>query len=313
MGVWHISGLGTSPGAVTTPLTIVYLLKKAAQQGSTEARDFFLGSGQAEDEEWVGAPEAVVLLSSREVIEGDILPNNIDDRLFNLSRTQGPAPWIIWRYLSRLHQELWGEDLKIKLFLLATQINDIDRVMRDAGVTVGALRDKEIWVNMTAGPNTINLSLLISSVILGAAARYYYIFHPQTGLLHPEGLPPRNLRNPVSIVANLLKLWIDVPIFQMELEPLLRRLNERYSGSNIINRAELESICREYGVGLEKLKRLIYFEGQRTYPGPLFKRYLGLLSPLSDSPSNYSEWIKWGTREGVLYKLDNKTGRAVKL
>ncbi|MEM4417256.1 MAG: hypothetical protein QXD32_04270, partial [Nitrososphaerota archaeon] len=311
--VLHISGLGTSPGAVTTPLTVVYLLRCAAQRGSAEAAGFFSGSGQAEDGVWAGAPEAIVLLSSREVVEGGIRADRVVDRLFNISYRDASVPEIIWKYLSRLHRELWGGGLEAEIYLLATGIYDVDRVVRDAVVTVRALREKEIWVNMVAGPNTVNLSLLISSVVLGAAARYYYIFQPQTQMLHPENVTFESLRNPGGVVGGLINLWVDIPIFQMELEPLLRRLREVYDVSPFINRAELKRICDEYNVGLEKLKRLISFDGDRTSPSPLFRSYLGILKHLEDAPRNFSEWREWGRRERILYMLDRETGRVQSL
>ncbi|GBC70032.1 hypothetical protein HRbin01_01739 [archaeon HR01] len=313
VGVWHISGLGASPGAVTTPLTVVYLLMKAAQLGSEEAAGFFLGSGQAEDGVWAGAPEAIVLLSSSEVIEGVRRADRVEDRLFNLSSRDGRVPEIIWKYLSRLYRELWESGLGVEIYLLATGIDDVDRVVRDAVVTVSALKGKEVWVNMVAGPNTVNLSLLISSVILGAASRYYYIFQPKTQMLHPENVTFESLRNPGGVVGGLINLWVDIPIFQMELEPLLRRLREVYDVSPFINRAELKRICDEYNVGLEKLKRLISFDGDRTSPSPLFRSYLGILKHLEDAPRNFSEWREWGRRERILYTLDRETGRVRKL
>jgi len=46
MGVWHISGLGISPGALTVPTTSIYLLLKAAEEDESRACEFFDTSGE---------------------------------------------------------------------------------------------------------------------------------------------------------------------------------------------------------------------------------------------------------------------------
>jgi hypothetical protein len=46
MGVYHISGVGFRPGAVTVPLTAVYILQIAQALGIEEAKEFFRYSGR---------------------------------------------------------------------------------------------------------------------------------------------------------------------------------------------------------------------------------------------------------------------------
>jgi hypothetical protein len=69
MPIYHITGLGVNPGAVTVPLSVVYSLLQQASKGVPEAKEFFMYSGEMEQEE-KGAPETVIIFTSKEVIEG---------------------------------------------------------------------------------------------------------------------------------------------------------------------------------------------------------------------------------------------------
>ncbi len=76
MGVYHISGLGTSPGALTMPLTAIYVLQVAQAVGFEEAERLFEHSGElggkGSFEKVRGLPEVVIAFTSKEVIEGKI-------------------------------------------------------------------------------------------------------------------------------------------------------------------------------------------------------------------------------------------------
>jgi len=65
MGVWHISGLGISPGALTAPTASIYLLLKASEEGDPDARKFFETSGERDqnDGHLRGFPEGFIIFT----------------------------------------------------------------------------------------------------------------------------------------------------------------------------------------------------------------------------------------------------------
>jgi hypothetical protein len=88
MGVFHLSGLGLNPGAVTVPLTYIYFLLKQSKEGDSASQQFFAHSGE-EQERLKGKPEAIIIFTSKEVISGE-LQRDINDTLFG-TRKQGSA------------------------------------------------------------------------------------------------------------------------------------------------------------------------------------------------------------------------------
>ncbi len=71
MGVYHLMGLGLSPGAVTGPLT--YLAHRYQRWNEDDQR-FFARSGEAKQRkagEKVGDIQAIVLFTTHEVIRGE--------------------------------------------------------------------------------------------------------------------------------------------------------------------------------------------------------------------------------------------------
>ena len=46
---------------------------------------------------------------------------------------------------------------------------------------------KEIWVNLTGGPNTLNIALLVVSYLSGQFAKTYYTFTDKSEFLQPSG------------------------------------------------------------------------------------------------------------------------------
>lgn len=71
MGVFHLSGLGLNPGAVTIPLTYTYFLLKQSKEGDLASQQFFAHSGEKQ-ERLKGKPEAIIVFTSKEVISGEL-------------------------------------------------------------------------------------------------------------------------------------------------------------------------------------------------------------------------------------------------
>ena len=72
MGVYHLMGLGTSPGAVTAPLS--YLANRYKRWGK-EDQGFFARSGEARhraEKKKSGDVQALVFFTTSEVLEGQL-------------------------------------------------------------------------------------------------------------------------------------------------------------------------------------------------------------------------------------------------
>ncbi|MBC7092137.1 MAG: hypothetical protein H5T50_09580, partial [Nitrososphaeria archaeon] len=251
MGVWHLSGLGKSPGAVTVPLTYVYIMLKAASLGDRVAKEFFLTSGEY-GQEFKGAPEGLILFTSKEIIDGSIKGNARDDWF----RSCGDSVIVrkaIAKYLFRLLNYLrdssftpfYGGDWIKDIYLVEVRHDNFDDCYFKIGVTVRAFRDKELWANMIGGTNQINYALLISGSLFAAIQRYYYIFQSQTELLHPD-IKISDLENLSVVVKRLFDMWHELPIFQFDIGPLISRLCRLFEErGNKINIKEVKQLLRE--------------------------------------------------------------------
>jgi hypothetical protein len=72
MGVYHLMGLGRSPGTVIGPLT--YLAHRY-QRWNSEDQAFFAGSGEAalrQAGQKSGDVQALVLFTTREILQGNL-------------------------------------------------------------------------------------------------------------------------------------------------------------------------------------------------------------------------------------------------
>ena len=69
MGVYHLSGLGINPGAVTMPMTAIYLMHVGLVLGNERAVEFFRYSGESGEgdskETYPGKPQALLIFTSR--------------------------------------------------------------------------------------------------------------------------------------------------------------------------------------------------------------------------------------------------------
>ncbi|MBS7281403.1 MAG: hypothetical protein KIH09_16415 [Candidatus Freyarchaeota archaeon] len=311
MGVWHFSGLGNSPGALTVPLTYIYLILKAASRGDLMARRFFEASGE-ESQERKGAPEALIIFTSREIIEGESMSRDIRDDWFRTPT--GSVPAVISKYFSKLFgtlrnatfSEFYEEGWIRYIHFIAVNHTELYDCFPKCYATMNALREKEIWINMVAGTNPINASLMLSAGFVEANARTYYIFEPDTRSIHPK-IGPVDFSNP-SVGPLLSRLNI-LPFFSLDLGKLVRGLNEIFSGDRTIaNIAEIYSLLNRLEFPKQYFKKLvsggwIKTEGNTAKVGEMLERWNKMLGRIGEYPSNYSEWKKWASKEEILYNL----------
>ncbi|MDZ7339618.1 MAG: hypothetical protein ONB30_13910, partial [candidate division KSB1 bacterium] len=121
MGVYHLMGLGRSPGTVIGPLT--YLAHRYQRWNADDQR-FFARSGEVRQRtggEKVGDVQAIVLFTTREVLEGTVpalgYVDNPPGRIAE-GPVQSPGPMkdVLRSLLCREWPAISGERRKVTLF-----------------------------------------------------------------------------------------------------------------------------------------------------------------------------------------------------
>ncbi len=315
LGVWHLSGLGNSPGALTVPLTYVYLLLKAASKGDEEAQKFFEASGEVSQER-KGAPEALIIFTSKELIEGQIISRDITDNWFKTNK--GPVPKVILEYFSKLFKKLrddgfsefYREGWLRYVHFIAVDHQDLYDCFPKCYATMNALREKEIWINMVGGSNPINASLILSAGFVEATAKTYYVFESDTSCIHP--LFDRSVDFSKPRAEPLLSKLNILPFFSLDLGKLVRGLNRKFlERGEKINIKEIDSLLDELELPRQYLKKLVSggwvgIEKDMATVGEMLERWNRMLGRIREYPSNYSAWKKWASQEGILYNLTPK-------
>lgn len=309
MGVWHLAGLGVNPGAVTAPLTYIYLLLKQSLLGDSKAKEFFRYSGEAR-EALPGKPEALIIFTSEAVIRGEAQGNKVEDRWFKTEKKRS-ALETIKAYLKRLLEELENQKFRkfyqekwIKYFYsISVNHEDFEDCFRKIAITINALKDKEIWINMVGGTNQINSALLSSSGLTSAAGTYYYVFQTNTSLLHPDIEKPDfdNLRIAVPPPS-----WHELPYFSLDMSQLYNRLKEVFSNRDKVNINEIKGILKELNFPEQFLAKLrgsfLKINNQIVMKGAMLDYWLGLWNKLQDDfkkVNNFTTWKDWAEKNRI--------------
>ncbi len=312
MGVWHISGLGQSPGALTVPTACLYLLLKKAQEGDPAALEFFSTSGEYSQEKGTlrGFPEGFVIFTSEKILQEEI-DRKVMDSWFKKPGSRIRVPKVVCRFIRDLHSSLFeGFDLP-EIYYLIVDHQDFKKTAPVIFQTVHALGTrggKELWANMVAGTNQINASILAGGAWSGAISRYYYYFEQATELLHPD-IPSPIKGVSKSDIDQILSKWFRLPIFDLDrgkATEIITKLMLDYEGR--VPLKCLKEKLNENGFDnhyIAKLQgsRLIVFENEVVRPGPELNQLSDLLSG-EHSPNNLSEWTKWAAKRGILWKQE---------
>ncbi len=327
MGVYHVSGLGLSPGALTVPLSSVYILLSAAQLGHTEAMRFFQFSGERRKKgsyEMVrGLPENIVILDSPEAIEGK-LRLNYSSNWFRMSSSKPesihkPVVSLLCRLIGIL--EPLGVNLKEpkRMYLLKTNHTDFEDAFFKAGITIEALRDKEVWVNLIGGSNQINLALMMAGAYTVIPSRYYYLFQDKITLLEPawDGMKrPGNERELFRAADIILDRWYNFPPLNLGIGIILRELYlhfHRAGKVEVITKEKVEEILRERGYSevnmfIPKLigsGYLVPRDSSSFEKGPLLDRTVEMFLGIEQSGiRNFTQWAKWGKENDYLVEVN---------
>ncbi len=170
MGIVHFAGVGTSPGAVTSPLAY---LREHPQKFPHEG----------------AIAESVVVFCSPEVSRGE---RYADDFVWNSYGRTGPRQdWekprnpsnvveVIQEFLT---DEKNGVSLEGgKFYVWAVDVQDYNECFRAIAFATIALghgssgQGKFVWANLTGGTNVLNAALMQVALLSGLIGRMYYAF-----------------------------------------------------------------------------------------------------------------------------------------
>lgn len=184
MGVYHLMGLGNSPGAVTGSLSyLAYRYKR----WNTSDIEFFGRSGeirQRDEGKKVGDVQAFVVFTTREVLDGKLVsrPYTENQRGTTHGKTtdnKQPMKEVLKSLLPSILRDI-SHRKTIDLFWCNIDRRDIRNVYERVIRVVAALsgvggQGKEMWANLTSGNNVTNFALELAATLSGQIARLYYV------------------------------------------------------------------------------------------------------------------------------------------
>lgn len=316
MGVYHLAGLGTSPGAVSSPLTIIYLLLKAAEDGDDRAREFFKHSGE-QGQELKGAPEYLILFTSEQILnEQAKSQQEIRSKIFP-NKKFGTSPLkVLVNYLKNLTDKLELDNIYNNIWIkgiyaIKVEYMDFQDCYRKINTVLNACRDKECWVNVQAGSNQITSSLAISASINLVAGKYYYVKQTDTRYLDPPNLTPSVLNTPRKYVNEILNSWGELTIFGLGINRIIEDVEQLFKNKEKVNRSEIRNILDEHGlsgVALNKLRPYLIMEGEVVRKSERFNELKYLVETKISGINNVSEMQRKMKEHGMLYEIDPETG-----
>lgn len=186
MGVYHLMGLGRSPGAVTGPLSYLAFRYKRWEESDKE---FFALSGEASHRnagKKVGDVQAIVFFSTEEILSGNLLCSDYIENERGKTRgrpVQGckkDVKSVVTRQLKKVWPEISGNRKQGTVFWCSVDRRNVMDVYEKVITVVEALamvggQGKEMWANLTGGNNVTNLALQLAATLSGKISRLYYV------------------------------------------------------------------------------------------------------------------------------------------
>ncbi|KAF3890570.1 MULTISPECIES: hypothetical protein [Nostocales] len=187
MGVYHLMGLGLSPGVVTGPISY---LAKLYNNWEVEGKEFFARSGeekQREKGDQVGGIQLLILFTTKEVINGEVdckpyiknpygkIGGNPEKRTDTMKKILEPLLIQEWSKIKSSQNNTgiiyWCE---VELSDIKTTYERIAKVVASLAKG-GGKQGKEIWMNLTGGNNVINSALQMVASLSHEVSRLYYV------------------------------------------------------------------------------------------------------------------------------------------
>lgn len=311
MGIYYLTGLGTSPGAATVPLHYIYLMVKSAENGNEKAQNFFSRSSEIRNKN-VEYPESVIIFTSKEIINGTkVAKSGLKDDWFNLPLSKiksvikilGKSIQTIIEKCNFKNQE---KALIEDIYLIKVNHKSFQDCYEKIYTTIEALQRKELWISYLGGTNQINLALFLASALTGHPTKYIYVGQDDIDKIHPD-IPRPDFLNPnINIPPDA---WYDLPFLWLGIEnKILQEIESGLKwGNDIIHKNQLEAILRNHDLSTQFLAKLqsgniIQIKDDKIIKGEglnEIKRFIP-----STEVKNLSEWKKWGIKKDLLYKIN---------
>ena len=299
MGVYHLMGLGLSAGTVTGPLS--YLAHRYARYDDG-GRAFFDGSGERmhrEEGRRVGDVQALVLFSTREVMDGTIDGRYCDNRYGSVgdgTQRSGTVADVLRRTLAEVLPPLAPGRGEMPVYWCEVDRGDFEGTFRRMARVVATLRGagkqgKEMWANLTGGTNVMNTALLLAATLSGDVARTYYVQAP-TG-------SEACLRCPREE-----GYWVELPLVPLAVSPLAEPVLDLLTRTGLLSAAQI--LGRLAGGHADLLARVDAAGFVRGHLAPLWKAQLvAELSPpgTPDRDKTYGVGPRWEAVLGYVETL----------
>lgn len=271
MGIYHLMGLGRSPGTVIGPLT--YLAHRYNRWNADDQR-FFARSGEVRQRqvgEKVGDVQALVLFTTPEVLSGQVKAfsyvDNSPGGIVTGPEKSGELMKEILRDLLRCEwPAISGGRKKGTIFWCKVDRRDIRTTYERVIHVVAALasvggQGKEMWANLTGGNNVINLALELAAILSGDIARLYYV--------QAENEAAEKC---VRYTAED-GYWVDLPVMPLALGRLRQTIIQVLNDNGLISLEDLYSYLQsrywDLSQGLTSKETL-----RNEYLAPLWKQGL---------------------------------------
>ena len=303
MGVYHLMGLGRSPGTVIGPLT--YLAHRYTRWNDDDQR-FFARSGEARQRqagEKVGDVQAIVLFTTSEVLTGEVPAfDYVDNPPGRIPKEPvqkgGPMKDVLRRMLRREWPAISGGRRKGTVFWCEVDRRDIcstyERVVRVVAALAGVGgQGKEMWVNLTGGNNVINAALELAAMLSGDVARLYYV----------------QAENPAAEKCVRFTAengyWVDLPVMPLAISRVTRATLDLLDPQRPISAKELYSRLFGHPEHWNLIHGVAFETFEEVYLKPMWKQGLiaktdggYILGPQWELIRSYQEVLEDARRAG---------------
>lgn len=298
MGVYHLMGLGLSPGAITGPLSY---LGHRYQRWNVDDQAFFARSGevkQRQSGEKVGDVQALILFTTREVLTSrdeatgqemlshEYVENAPGRTATGPKRPSTPMKTALRELLGKIWPAISGGRTDGSIFWCEVDRRDIKSSFERIAQVIVALSDtgqqgKEKWVNLTGGTNIINLALELAANLSGEVARVYYV---QAANQEAEKCVYHTAEN---------GYWVELPVMPLALSRVSQAILEVVAQFEPLLLSEIYSRLKshpDYGVlvyNVEREEDLL-----TSYVSPMWTQ--GLLVNDGEKTGPYKIGPQWG-------------------
>ena len=258
MGVYHFMGVGLAVGAVTCAVDYIEKALDAIRdkKANSETLKLFGGSGGINHEETErGKIEAIVLFSSKEVINGELnarpytgcaSPGSVHDEIVKNLK-------IVWKRSDA--------DEGRKIFWCEVDIDNFqdcfEKIIKVAyRFSPAGKQGKEIWCNLTGGSNSIGFALLSMARLTGMSTKHYLITQTkqhQKEVQVPAAITIQPNRDEYFNIVPFLKSYVDtfgfynilLEIESLEIPVTTKELFDRLRGKHQVQNFTFEEFKRQ--------------------------------------------------------------------